>query len=86
MEVELTKVSEKRQIVIPSALRKEMKIKKADQFLVFGERNTIILKRIEKPVIKKSFEKIAGPLQKSVKQLGLTREDLEKAIKDVRNA
>ena len=86
MQVELTRISEKGQVVIPSSLRKEMGIKKSDQFIVFGEENTIILKKIEKPAIKKSFDEIANPLRKAAKELGLTKQDLTKAIKDVRNA
>ena len=86
MEVELTRVSEKGQVVIPSSLRRVMKIEKSDQFLVFGEGDTIVLKKIEKPAFKKSFEQIAKPLQKAAKQVGLTRKDLENAIRDVRNA
>jgi len=86
MEVEITKISEKGQVVIPSILRKEMRIEKADQFLIFGEGNTIILKKIEKATIKKSFEEIAKPLQKSAERLGLTKKDLENAIRNVRNA
>ena len=43
MQVELTRISEKGQVVIPSSLRTEMGIKKADQFMIFGEGNTIIL-------------------------------------------
>lgn len=86
MQVELTRISEKGQIVIPSPLRKEMKISKSDQFLIFGEDNTIILKKIEKPSIKKTFDEMAKPLQKAAKQAGLSREDLKKAIKEVRNA
>lgn len=86
MQVELTRISEKGQVVIPSSLRKEMKIKKSDQFLMFGEDNTIILKKVEIPTIKKAFDEIAKPLQKAAKQAGLTREDLKEAIRDVRNA
>nr|MBA4405235.1 AbrB family transcriptional regulator [Nanoarchaeum sp.] len=86
MEVEITRISEKGQVVIPKSLRKEMNIKKADQFLIFGEGNTVILKKIEKPAIKKSFDEISAPLRKAAKQAGLTKEDLEKAIRDVRNA
>lgn len=86
MEVELTKISEKGQVVIPSSLRKEMNIKKSDQFLVFGEGTTLILKKIEKPAMQKSFAEIARPLQKAAREAGLTRKDLEKAIRDVRNA
>jgi len=85
MEVELTRMSEKGQVVIPSSLRKNMGIETSDRFLVFGEGTTIVLKKIEKPAFKKSFDKIANPLQKMAKQTGLTRKDLAKAIKDVRN-
>ena len=86
MQVELTRISEKGQVVIPSSLRREMGIKKSDQFMVFGEDGTVILKRIEKPAIKKTFEEIAKPLQKAAKQAGLTKEDVKRAIKDVRKA
>ena len=84
MQVELTRISEKGQIVIPSSLRKELKINKSDQFMVFGEGNTVILKKVEKMAIKKTFDEIAKPLQKAAQQAGLTRSDLERAIKDVR--
>lgn len=84
MEVELTKISEKGQIVIPSSLRKEMNINTSDKFLMFGENGTIIIKKIDKIPIKKTFDEIAKPLQRAAKQLGLTRKDLRKAIKDVR--
>ena len=81
MQVELTKISEKGQIVIPNSLRKEMKIKKSDQFVIFGEDDTVILKKIEKPLLKKTFDEIAKPLQKAAKQIGLTREDINEEIK-----
>lgn len=63
-----------------------MRIKKSDQFMVFGESGTVILKKIETPAIKKTFDDIAKPLQDVAKQAGLTRADLKKAIEDVRNA
>lgn len=86
MQVELTRISEKGQVVIPSSLRREMGIRKSDQFMIFGEAGTVILKKIEKPVIKKTFDEIARPLRNAAKQAGLTRADVERAIKDVRKA
>jgi len=86
MEVELTRISEKGQVVIPSSLRKEMGIKRSDRFLVFGEDGTVVLKKIEDTALKESFDEIAAPLRKAAKQLGLTKADVKKAIKDVRNA
>ncbi len=86
MQVELTRISEKGQIVIPSSLRKEMKIKKSDQFMIFGEAGTVILKKIVlTPAIKKTFDQIAKPLHQAAKQAGLTKEDIIKALKDIRN-
>lgn len=85
MQVELTKISEKGQVVIPSSLRKEMGIKKSDQFMIFGEGGTLILKKVETPAIKKTFDEIVRPLQKAVKKAGLTKKDLKIAIKEARN-
>ncbi|MDD9954049.1 MAG: AbrB/MazE/SpoVT family DNA-binding domain-containing protein [Candidatus Woesearchaeota archaeon] len=84
MQVELTRISEKGQVVIPSSLRREMGIQKADQFMIFGEGGTVILKKIETSVIKKTFDEVAKPLQEAAKQAGLTKTDIQKAIKDVR--
>lgn len=84
MEVEITKISEKGQIVIPSSLRKEMGIKKADKFLLFGEGSTIIIKKIEEPAFKKSFAEIAKPLQKATAKMGFTRADVKRAIQEAR--
>jgi AbrB family looped-hinge helix DNA binding protein len=84
MQIELTRISEKGQVVIPSSLRREMGIKKSDQFMIFGADGTVILKKIDKASIKRSFEEISGPLQKAAKEMGLLREDLRRAIKDVR--
>ncbi|MFT4304606.1 MAG: AbrB/MazE/SpoVT family DNA-binding domain-containing protein [Candidatus Woesearchaeota archaeon] len=84
MQVELTRISEKGQIVIPSSLRKEMKINRSDQFMIFGQDGTVILKKIEKNVFKKTFDEISKPLQKVSKQAKLSRTDLMRSIKDVR--
>ena len=84
MEIELTRISEKGQVVIPSQIRKRLTIQKSDRFLVFGDKDTVILKRIEKLHIKRTFDEIAEPLRKAAKEFGLTKEYLHQAIKEVR--
>ena len=84
MEVEMTRISEKGQVVIPNSLRQEMGIEASDQFLVFGEGSTIILKRIEKPALQRSLSELTKPLQKIVAEVGFTRAELAKAIKGLR--
>ena len=59
MEIEITRISEKGQVVIPNSIRKNMKIKRSDQFIVFGKDNTIILKKVNTGAIKQKFDEIA---------------------------
>ncbi len=84
MEIELTRISEKGQVVIPSQIRKKLIIQKSDRFLVFGDKDTVILKRIDRPQIKKTFDEIAEPLRKAATEFGLTKEYLQHTIKEVR--
>ena len=84
MEVELTKVSEKGQIVIPANVRRDMGIKKSDQFMVFGEDDTVILKRVAKPAMKQSLAELTKPLQKVISTEGFTQKELQKIIKETR--
>lgn len=84
MEIEFTRPSSSGQVMIPKAIRKELGITPKDRFLVFGKDDTIVFKKIEKPLIEKSFDEIARPLKKVVKTRGFRRKDLEKAIKDIR--
>ena len=83
MDIELTRLSASGQVVIPKAIRKEMNITKNDRFLVFGKDDTIVFKRIEKPAIEKSFNKLIKPLRETVKAEKFTREELTKIIKEV---
>ncbi len=85
MNVELIKISQKGQVVIPNSLRTEMNIKKSDKFIIFGKDDTIILKKIEKDAFIKRFDEIAIPLQKSVLKLGISKSDLKNEIRAVRN-
>ena len=45
--IEITSVSSRGQIVIPQNLRNRLKIKEGQKFVVVGENNTIVLKRLE---------------------------------------
>ena len=49
MEVETTKMSSRGQVVIPQDLREELGIEEGTVFAVMGSRDTLILKKLEKP-------------------------------------
>jgi AbrB family looped-hinge helix DNA binding protein len=81
-EPEVTTMSEKGQVVIPRAIRKELGIKPKTKFLVFGRGDTVIMKKLELPDLKKEWEAIFKMMDK--KMLKLSDEQIQKEISVVR--
>ena len=82
-KLEITSMSSRGQIVIPQSLRNRMKIHTGEKFVVIGEDNTIVLKKLEMP----SFEGIDKLLKKTrdfAKDKGIKESDVEEAIKQTR--
>src|SRR5437867_5739311 len=73
-EPEVATVSEKGQIVIPQSLRKELGIKPRMKFVVFGRGDTVIMKRLELPDVRKEWEKIFKVMDK--KELKLSEREV----------
>src|SRR2546428_11713042 len=63
-EPEVATVSEKGQIVIPQSLRKELGIKPRMKFVVFGRGDTVIMKKLELPDVRKEWEEIFKVMDK----------------------
>ena len=68
MELALTKISKNGQIVIPSEIRKDARIKPATKFLVFNKKGTIVLKQLSKKdlldeirLVKEVFDYVQWP-------------------------
>ena len=81
--VEITSVSSRGQVVIPQSLRDRMKIHTGEKFVVIGENNTIVLKKLEMP----SFSGIDKLLKKTrdfAKKKGIKESDVDEAIKQTR--
>jgi len=77
-EPEVTTISEKGQVVIPLSIRKELGIKPKTKFLVFGKGDTVIMKRLELPDLKKEWEAIFEMMDR--KELSLSDEELQEEI------
>ena len=84
MEIGITKISKKGQIVIPAEVRRGLDIRTSDKFLVFGKKDTILIKKIRKPEIERSFEDMADALQKAMVKSDFTKKDLEALIEETR--
>lgn len=83
MEVEFTKLSSKGQVVIPQDIRENMNLEEGTPFAVVQQDDAIILKRIELPEIK-SWEEVSRPFREAAKKSGITPEDVERIIAEVR--
>ena len=83
-EPEVTTISEKGQVVIPQSIRKELGIKPKNKFLVYGRGDTIIMKKLELPNLKKEWEEIFKMMDK--KALKISDEETQKEIAATRKA
>lgn len=84
MEIGITKISKKGQIVIPAEIRRDLNIRASDKFMVFGKKDTILMKKIGKPEIEEGFEEMADAMHKAVAKSDFTRKDLETLIGETR--
>ncbi len=82
-EVMFTKMSSKGQIVVPKAVRETLNLHAGEVFALFGENDTIILKRIEAPS-REDFERLLQWGHEHARKKGIKREDVRKAIEEVR--
>ena len=78
-----TTLSSKGQVVIPEEIRVRLGLKAGAQFVVVGDRDTVILKVLEPPSLKE-FQGLMAQARKAAKQAGLKRADVAKAISKVR--
>jgi AbrB family looped-hinge helix DNA binding protein len=81
-EPQVTTISEKGQIVIPQSIRKELGIKPRTKFLVFGKGDTVIMKKLELPDMKKEWNKIFKVMDK--KNLKISEKEIQKEVAEIR--
>jgi len=82
-DVVVTRMSSKGQIVVPKSLRDALGLDVGELFAMFGDEDTIILKKIDVPS-KKEFDEILAWGERYAKKKKITRKVLEQAISDVR--
>ena len=81
--VATARMSSKGQVVIPEGVRKRLGLKAGSQFVVVGERDTVILKAISPPSMAE-FDDLLTQARKQARKAGLKRSDILAAIKKVR--
>ena len=81
-EPQVTTISEKGQIVIPQSIRKELGIKPKTKFLVYGKGDTVIMKKLELPDMKKEWNEIFKAMDK--KNLKFSESEIQKEVLETR--
>lgn len=78
-----TKMSSRGQVVIPEEIRKRLGLEPGAQFVVVGEGDVVVLKALKPPQIA-DFQALLDQAQESARAAGLTAQDVEDAIREVR--
>lgn len=78
-----TKLSSKGQVVIPEEIRVRLGLEPGVQFVVVGEGDVVILKALKAPKMS-DFKALLDRARRSAEAAGLTEEEVEQAIREVR--
>ena len=81
--VATTTLSSKGQVVIPEDVRIALGLEPGAQFVVMGDGDVVILKRIEAPT-RGDFRALTAKVRKQARRAGLKPTDVQKAIRKVR--
>jgi AbrB family looped-hinge helix DNA binding protein len=86
MALELTRLSERGQIVIPTGLRKSMNLKEGERFIVIGVGDTIVLRKLELSEERLRLKKLIRESRAKARKSGFSEEEVAKLIRDTRKA
>ncbi|MFT4309463.1 MAG: AbrB/MazE/SpoVT family DNA-binding domain-containing protein [Candidatus Woesearchaeota archaeon] len=81
--LEITRMSSRGQVVIPIEIREYLGLKEGEKFIVFGEDDTIILKKISVPSFK-TYDELIRKTMRFAKEKDITKAKLGNAIKETR--
>ena len=79
----ITAMSTKGQIVLPKKIRTALNLNAGTQFVIFSDKDNILLKPIKEPNLAE-FEAVLASFQKWAKEVGVTKADIDDAVKAVR--
>ena len=80
---DVTRMSVKGQVVIPGDIRQALGLTAGTTFVVAGEGDTVILRKIGRPALEEA-ERLFGASRKFAKRAGLKKADVKKTIQKSR--
>jgi len=84
MVVELTRLSQKGQVVIPTSVRRKLGLKQGMRFLVIGIGDTVVLRRLELGEEAMKIKQALVESRRKAEKIGFTQKEIEKLIHETR--
>lgn len=84
MALELTRLSEKGQVVIPTEIRRRMGLKEGTRFLVVGLEDTIVLRKLRLSEEKLRLKQLLAEARRSAEKQGLSETEIERLVHEIR--
>ena len=81
--METTSMSSRGQVVIPQEVRERLHLSAGEKFIVLGEEDTIILKKLEVPSFR-GFDALLKKTREFAEKKGLKPHDVREAIRESR--
>ena len=81
--VSTTKMSSKGQVVIPEQIRTQLDLEAGSRFVVVGDKDVVILKRITTPALTE-FDGLIKQARSQAKAAGLKKSDIDNAVMQAR--
>ena len=84
--VEFTRLSEKGQIVIPSQIRKKMKLREGTRFIVLRLDDSILLRKVEASQERLRLRKLLVEAREKAARVGFTQREVGELVESSRKA
>ncbi len=81
--IEITSISSRGQVVIPIKIRERLNLQEGEKFVVIGENDTMVFKKLGAPSFK-GFDKLLKKTQEHARKHKLTEKDVEESIRESR--
>ena len=79
-DIELVKMSDKGQLVVPQGLRESLGLNPGERFVAMELGDGIYFKKVDVSSIKKEFEAVSKDLSKAFKKSNIKQKDVNEAI------
>ena len=79
-----TKMSSKGQVVIPEEIRRRLGLEPGTRFLVMGDKEVVILKKLTPPSMEE-FDKLIAEAKRQAKLAGMKEADIQRAVAKARS-